>query len=388
MRFGFVHDHKFIERDDVVYSTGGLSRNAWHRFNLDQNNVVVISRGLRSNYTKNLVISSEEGVEFILLNGLQDKLDYILKIWYIISAVSSVVQKVDIVVVRLPSVLGLFGAFLSRYHRKVLVVEVVGCPKDALWNYGGFLPKVFSMPYYFLMHRIVNKSNNVLYVTQHFLQKRYPPSNYARTVACSNVELFEFASENDVRNKYNRLLKRVENNMIHLGMIANISIGYKGFDVIIKALKVLDTKGVKYRMSFVGSGSPIYLEDLIERAKLKGQVEILGSLKSGKPIVDFLNNIDILVHPSKQEGLPRVVIEAMSRGCYVLASSIAGTPELLDKSCLHPPGSDSVLFKQLYSLVVDNASSLEIMLKNLQRSKEYSYERLNDIRKEFYAKVQ
>ena len=152
MIFGFIHDHKFVERDNIVYSTGGLSRSAWHRFNLNDNNVIVISRGLRSNHTDDLVISSEKGVEFILLNSLKDKLDYFRKIRYVISTVSTAVQSVDIVVVRMPSVLGLFGAFLSKYHRKVLVVEVVGCPKDAMWNYGGLIPKVISMPYYLLMY--------------------------------------------------------------------------------------------------------------------------------------------------------------------------------------------------------------------------------------------
>ena len=51
-------------------------------------------------------------------------------------------------------------------------------------------------------------------------------------------------------------------------------------------------------------------------------------------IFEFLDDMDIYIQPSLQEGLPRAVVEAMSRGLLCLGSNIAGIPELLDRGFL------------------------------------------------------
>ena len=53
----------------------------------------------------------------------------------------------------------------------------------------------------------------------------------------------------------------------------------------------------------------------------------------------MLDTCDIYVQPSLQEGLPRALIEAMSRGCPCIGARTAGIPELLPEECLTPRGS-------------------------------------------------
>ena len=45
---------------------------------------------------------------------------------------------------------------------------------------------------------------------------------------------------------------------------------------------------------------------------------------------ELLDECDIYLQPSLQEGLPRSVIEAMSRGCACIGAATAGIPELLE----------------------------------------------------------
>lgn len=52
------------------------------------------------------------------------------------------------------------------------------------------------------------------------------------------------------------------------------------------------------------------------------RVEILETHRVG---VEDYDAIDVLLHPSLSESLPRVVLEAVSRGCYVLASNVGDT---------------------------------------------------------------
>lgn len=53
----------------------------------------------------------------------------------------------------------------------------------------------------------------------------------------------------------------------------------------------------------------------------------------------MLDTCDIYVQPSLQEGLPRALIEAMSRGCPCIGARTAGIPELLPEECLTSRGS-------------------------------------------------
>ena len=52
----------------------------------------------------------------------------------------------------------------------------------------------------------------------------------------------------------------------------------------------------------------------------------------------WLDAVDLYVQPSRQEGLPRGTLEAMSRACPALGSTAGGLPELLEPECLHKPG--------------------------------------------------
>src|SRR5690606_25360259 len=45
---------------------------------------------------------------------------------------------------------------------------------------------------------------------------------------------------------------------------------------------------------------------------------------------DYLSSSDIFVLPSKDEGLPISIIEAMRAGLPVIATSVAGIPEMID----------------------------------------------------------
>ena len=59
------------------------------------------------------------------------------------------------------------------------------------------------------------------------------------------------------------------------------------------------------------------------------QVEILGKL-SPNDIPSVMKKADIVLLPSKSEGLPNVVVEACASGKIVLASSVGGVPEIID----------------------------------------------------------
>ena len=53
-----------------------------------------------------------------------------------------------------------------------------------------------------------------------------------------------------------------------------------------------------------------------------------------------MRGIDALIIPSRNEGLPLVLLEALATGVPVIASRVGGIPEVLDESYLVEQGDD------------------------------------------------
>ncbi len=75
-------------------------------------------------------------------------------------------------------------------------------------------------------------------------------------------------------------------------------------------------------------------------------------------IPGILKSSDIFVLPSRWEGLPYVVIEAMMAGLPVVATAVGGVPELVEHGrtgYLVPPGDTEALARALHDLLQDEA---------------------------------
>lgn len=59
-----------------------------------------------------------------------------------------------------------------------------------------------------------------------------------------------------------------------------------------------------------------------ERIRFRGLVTDVGS---------FLGQVDVLLMPSRNEGLPYALLEGLAAGCAVLAYAVGGIPEVLDE---------------------------------------------------------
>jgi glycosyltransferase involved in cell wall biosynthesis len=112
-------------------------------------------------------------------------------------------------------------------------------------------------------------------------------------------------------------------------------------------------------LTLVGDGPDMQaLVRLGENLKLGEQVQFAGRL-SEEQTLELIAASDILVLPSFMEGLPIVLMEAMSLGLPVVASRVAGIPELVrdrENGLLFTPSR----WDELESCVDRLASSLEL----------------------------
>lgn len=103
----------------------------------------------------------------------------------------------------------------------------------------------------------------------------------------------------------------------------------KGQLLLIEAAKKLRDAGVTFELVLAGDGEMrADIEVLIKKYNLGNQIKITGWISS-EAVREHILNAQVLVLPSFGEGLPVVIMEAMSLRRPVISTYIAGIPELL-----------------------------------------------------------
>lgn len=103
----------------------------------------------------------------------------------------------------------------------------------------------------------------------------------------------------------------------------------KGYSGLLDSFAALLAEGIEAELVIVGDG-PLRarIEGRIGELALKEHVRLLGAL-SESATLEEIARADALVLPSLMEGLPVVLMEAMALGKPVIASCVAGIPELV-----------------------------------------------------------
>lgn len=108
----------------------------------------------------------------------------------------------------------------------------------------------------------------------------------------------------------------------------------KGIDILLDSLAILKEKGRgDLRLYLIGHGE--------SEADLKAQVEKLGisemvvfcGMRLHDEVPHWISACDVLCLPSRREGCPNVVLEALASGRPVVAARVGGVPEILDPEC-------------------------------------------------------
>jgi colanic acid/amylovoran biosynthesis glycosyltransferase len=117
-----------------------------------------------------------------------------------------------------------------------------------------------------------------------------------------------------------------ENRLICVGRLCE----QKGQLLLIDAARQLSERGTKFELVLAGDGEMRdEIEILVARYKLQKIVRITGWISSDQ-VRDEILAARALVLPSFAEGLPVVLMEAMSLGRPVISTFVAGIPELIN----------------------------------------------------------
>lgn len=293
------------------------------------------------------------------------------------------IRQADLVFIRVPSVIGNLSIDIARKLKKKYLVEVVGCPWDAYWNYS-LKGKIVAPFATYIMKKRVKNAPFVLYVTNKFLQGRYPTKG--RQINCSNVELAE-ADNEILAARIEKINNYSSTSVYKIGTAAGLDVLYKGQQYIIQAIAELKKKGItNIEYELIGGGTGSYLKKLARELDVEDQVKILGQMPHDE-VFSWLDGLDIYAQPSRQEGLPRSVIEAMSRALPCIGARTAGIPELLNGECIFSNSSREIseICLILSNMVHSSNKMKKYAEENFVESKKYARKTLVNRRTHFFV---
>jgi len=151
-----------------------------------------------------------------------------------------------------------------------------------------------------------------------------------------------------------------------VGVLGRVSLADKGQDVFVRAASLLHKAGYDYKYIIVGDGPDLSgLEVLVSSLGLDDYVLFFGWCD--RP-TDVLNDIDVLVIPSRFEAQGLVLLEGMVSSRKILASDIPVFKDILSSSQLFISENEADLAKQLPPLIQVDMQEVKLKYKELLRS--------------------
>ena len=172
----------------------------------------------------------------------------------------------------------------------------------------------------------------------------------------------------------------------YVGFASRIEV-HKGYDIYLRFIKELEKENKigNYRFLIVGTGSEENkLNSLIKELSLEKYVEVRSMLES-KDLVNFYNSIDVFIFPTyrRSESLGLVGLEAMSCGCFVIASDNYGPSSYIknNKNGFTFKSKDPIDLKNRFIefTKLNNEKLNKIILKAKETAKEYDKNATKDI---------
>jgi glycosyltransferase involved in cell wall biosynthesis len=383
MRVSVTSEYRFVATPDgAVWTDGPCHYEVWRRLlgAFDSANVLArVSRAERPAGTWRR--ADGPNVTFAPVPFYQGPWQYLRRKRSVARAIGAAIAPDDAIILNVPGQIGSCAAASLRPDRPY-AVQVLGDPYE-VFGPGAIRHPLRPLLRVYLTRRlttIVRRASAALYVTQRSLQDRYPCAG--PTVGVSDVDLTEDALVAGPR------AAPITPGVLRLVSVGTMTQPYKGFDVLIAALARTRAAGLDLRLLLVGDGPyRAELERLASRLGVADRVEFLGQLAAGPQVRAVLDAADLYVLPSRTEGLPRALVEAMARGLPCLGSRVGGVPELLAREDLVPAADVAALSEAIARVAADPDRRARMAARNLTRARDYQGASLGRRRTEFYRLV-
>lgn len=186
------------------------------------------------------------------------------------------------------------------------------------------------------------------------------------------------------RNEFKAQVQTHEDEIVAV-FLGRLSVEIKGLDVLCGAVRELP-EDIPLRVALVGPGD---IETVREQLAPPERVTLTGPVKR-VDVPGVLRACDIAVQPSRTEGFPLTVIEAMAAGLPVVASRVGGIPEAVEDGVtgmLVPPCDPQALAEALRWMVEHPKGREEMGKRGRERAQLFDVHTIASQLDEIYREV-
>ncbi len=142
-----------------------------------------------------------------------------------------------------------------------------------------------------------------------------------------DFDKIKFLPKEEAKTFIESKTKHLFGKSILIGTIANFYKN-KGLEYLAQAAQKLKNKGLDWQFTIIGEGSERpKIENFIRKNNLENDILLAGFISDASK---YLKAFDLFVLPSIKEGQPWVILEAMAAGTPIVATNIAGIPEMIE----------------------------------------------------------
>lgn len=265
-----------------------------------------------------------------------------------------------------PTVVSIHTAVSVSYYRKLgyiilsrllAIPVVVHIHPSSFYEFfmeGGGLRK-------FAVIRGLNLSERLVFLSQQSMGQFRPFFQETRMTVIPNpvdVEFFESQSRQPAKGNYR---------ILFVGWI----IKEKGVYDIVDVIPEVITRFPQAEFLFAGNKEVERLKKIIEDRKLSQHAKVLGWV-GGKEVVELYRTSRLLLLPSYTEGVPNVILEAMSSGLPAITCPVGGIPSVFaegENGYFVSPGDTQDLAARIIHMLEDDDLCDEISHRTGRRAR-------------------
>lgn len=230
---------------------------------------------------------------------------------------------------------------LLTTHRDIDAFYVIGIPSFAVWAI--LFARLIGKPVTLALtgkaeifdrdsswrHKIFSKCDRYVATTREiaegFIERgKIEPSKV--TILAHGIDTRKYPQSDEETRARLKRERGLEPSTKVLLFCARVVIN-KGIDTVMKFWRTIHSKKPSARLFVVGGGRTEILDELRRLSKeLDDSIIVTGEVDRPQP---FYQMADVYVFPSRHEGLPTSLIEAMSSGLPSIASDIGGCDDLI-----------------------------------------------------------
>jgi glycosyltransferase involved in cell wall biosynthesis len=160
---------------------------------------------------------------------------------------------------------------------------------------------------------------------------------------------------------------------------------HKGFDVTLKAARILQDQGSEVHFLLLGSGP--------EKEALQAQAQGLNNVSfMGKQndMGTWFASANLFIHPSYTEGLGSVILEAMAAGLPVIGTRAGGIPDIIEDEqtgLLIKPGDAEALASGIKRITESESLRKQLLVGAREKLKDFDIARTTSLYIRLYQEI-